>query len=226
MDALTPECIMAFLTLRMRDFDNQFSTQMREIRTVQDQVRALSSDVEYLSRLQTACASQDKLDYSREVPIPAEQREQFTSRLQSRLTATNEKIAHLTALREAGYTVDEANKNIDAELTRYNGDRDTMTDALRNLTPGGSGNINGTAYFLAAPPTLEGRLPVNQEKAEKIGQLITEYRDRISTLNNGNDLRMTQLQSVMQQRSSLVQMASNMLKSLDESNRSIINNLR
>lgn len=55
---------------------------------------------------------------------------------------------------------------------------------------------------------------------------MQRLEDQLRTVNSGNEMLMVSLQSTMQQRTSAVQMATNMLKSIDESTDSIVGNLR
>ena len=55
---------------------------------------------------------------------------------------------------------------------------------------------------------------------------IEELQTDIQKLNTENEMSMVKLQSMMQQRTSIIQLGSNMLKSLDEANDTIVGNMR
>jgi hypothetical protein len=55
---------------------------------------------------------------------------------------------------------------------------------------------------------------------------IDATNEELRQLSSGNEMRMVRLQSLMQQRTSVIQAGSNMLKALDEAMDAVVANLR
>lgn len=62
--------------------------------------------------------------------------------------------------------------------------------------------------------------------ADEIDTAMKQVENELKQVNQGNDLDMIELQSLMQQRTSDMQLASNLLKAMNESTGTIIGNLR
>lgn len=61
---------------------------------------------------------------------------------------------------------------------------------------------------------------------EGMRNLIDDANESLRDVNSGNEMLMIQLQSTMQSRTSIIQTATNLLKSIDEASDSIVGNLR
>lgn len=64
------------------------------------------------------------------------------------------------------------------------------------------------------------------DDAGDIDARMTDLNEQIRDANSGNELRMVSLQSAIQQRTSVVQLGTNMLSSLHEAEKSIVGNIR
>ncbi|MEZ4255401.1 MAG: hypothetical protein R3A78_06745 [Polyangiales bacterium] len=81
--------------------------------------------------------------------------------------------------------------------------------------------------------TLKQRTEIVDGKVVKLhaitmGQLetmVTKKREEITQINSGNELDMVRLQTLMQQRTQILTLGSNLLKSLNEAQESIIRNI-
>lgn len=71
----------------------------------------------------------------------------------------------------------------------------------------------------------EQGIPIPPTKSA-FDQAVTGLNDDIRTANASNEMMMIQLQSAMQQRTSIIQLGSNVLKSIDEGIDSVVGNLR
>src|SRR5690606_29225571 len=60
---------------------------------------------------------------------------------------------------------------------------------------------------------------------EDIQSAIDRLSQRLKTVNSGNEMLMIELQPGMQQRSELLNMGTNILKQLSDTNKAILNNL-
>lgn len=60
----------------------------------------------------------------------------------------------------------------------------------------------------------------------KLQEKLDDIKSQQQKANSGNEIDMIRLQSAMQQRSQIITMASNMLKSIHDTHKSIVNNLR
>ena len=59
-----------------------------------------------------------------------------------------------------------------------------------------------------------------------IDDLINKKKQEIQTVNSGNELGMVELQNLMQQRSQVISLGTNLLKTLNETQSNIISNMR
>ena len=76
-------------------------------------------------------------------------------------------------------------------------------------------------YDISGVTHKKGKIPLGS-----IDERINQFQTEITGLNSGNELAMIGLQSLMSQRSQVVEMATRMLSSLSESQMAIIMNLR
>lgn len=194
---VSPEAIMHMLQIRMRDFDSEIGTRLDEIRTHQRDSKRLSSDLDVLNQFQTNFVAANGDIATSKTITPA--REQYPELLEQVNRAME------TAPPGAG--------------------RDALGALHAALTCGGEAPVTiSFNAFRALHADL--KLPDSGKASDTVGTQIAKVKDQLQTLNTGNDLRMTQLQSTLQQRTALIQMGSNLLKSLDEASRAIINNMR
>lgn len=61
---------------------------------------------------------------------------------------------------------------------------------------------------------------------EALQRRIDGLGEQQRQVNSGNEMRMVQMQSLMQQRTSMIQLGSNLLKAIDEATDSVVGNLR
>ena len=58
-----------------------------------------------------------------------------------------------------------------------------------------------------------------------IDAAIEGLQEQQTRINSGNEMRMVSLQSMMQQRTQIISLSTNLLKKLDDANQAIIRNL-
>lgn len=151
--------------------------------------------------------------------------------LEGRVSNIDRQIQGLTA------AIDER-----TELARELGERNVALGDLREALAALPGDdavvvdgleVNGVPLkeFLESNGLL-GEVHFTHEGGETklsktaIDGLIAQTSERQRAANSGNELDMIRLQSVMQQRSQAITMASNMIKSIHDTLKSIVSNLR
>jgi hypothetical protein len=120
------------------------------------------------------------------------------------------------------------------ELRTISSDLEAYYDANGNLNP-----ATRMTHMTPAPTVQEyldglrstGVIDDSEHSAimggrEGLDNLIQSGNDRLRDVNSGNEMLMIQLQSTMQTRTSVIQTATNLLKTIDEASDSIVGNLR
>ncbi len=136
--------------------------------------------------------------------------------LNSRTAAARVISDHLGELRNISTVLEphfdtSGNLDLDATVTVEGGGTQTVRQYLESLVYGGV-------------LTLEEANAVTSRQGMQ--NLIDDANESLRDVNSGNEMLMIQLQSTMQARTSVVQTATNLLKTIDEASDSIVGNLR
>ncbi len=143
-------------------------------------------------------------------------------------------------------------RGMDAQIaSRVTGMRDSQQDASR-LTErlellnhikaqcgviGADGNIGGSETVTmpdgttrtGAQVAAELGIPLNSDgllTGENLTSAISATQSELQDLNSGNELRMIELQTIVQQRSSILNLGTNLLKAMDDATKNIVGNVR
>ena len=149
------------------------------------------------------------------------------SQITSQVTEKTNKAQELSRQLEALYAL--------KEQCAAGGSATSMYAAATDDTPTSQMELNGK--MVSAHEYLQSFGIGDELKAKKgegnyavyttsqIDTLIDKKKQEIQTVNSGNELAMVQLQNLMQQRSQVISLGSNLLKSLNETKDSIIHNM-
>lgn len=220
--ALTPGSIMLLLRRRMSDMDGQIDSIMGEIEFNTAQSEKIQERVEAMTAIKAAMANQQP-DGNVQVPLG-----------DIRVVWNDETMSAADLLNTLGI-----------EITReHGGDGPTRASLSRGLE-----DVEGVLETLRAEPPHFARDAAIREYEVLRSSLIRELEtvpsaydsDTISgsslsdsidqmqsegrRMNSGNEVLMVRMQSAMQQRSQSVTMATQMLKSINDSSNSIAQNI-
>jgi flagellar hook-associated protein FlgK len=136
--------------------------------------------------------------------------------LNSRTEAAGTISDHLGALRNISTRLEphydaSGNLNLDATIAIEGGGTQTVREYLESL-------VVGQVLTLDEANAITNR--------EGMQNMIDDANESLRDVNSGNEMLMIQLQSTMQARTSVIQTATNLLKSIDEASDSIVGNLR
>lgn len=234
-ESLTPEVIIAVVQLRMKDLDGQIGQIMGSLNKQNETARGLSEKITRLRQLQSAMG--EHVDGAR-MNAGAEVPEEFrTGSSDETIAIDREQQERIRGFAElAGVTVAEGELT-DKELSRLStvpGGRPPAAADLRKAADTLSQVRAKRAAELAQQNTLAGYLEREygisigdgRNAVDLIKTKLDELSESLRMTNSNNEVLMLQLQSATQQRTSVIQMGSNLLKSIDEGSDSIVSNLR
>lgn len=155
--------------------------------------------------------------------------------LNRRTAAASEISDHLGVLRNTSsdieqYYDDRGDLDMDAPMNHLGQDPDGNGVYTMPTADGGWTAVPTVQEYLDALRD-RGALTPSEHSAiiggrEGMQNLIDDANESLRDVNSGNEMLMIQLQSTMQSRTSIVQTATNLLKTLDDANDSIVGNLR
>ncbi len=215
MVALTPGAVLALLRVRLSDVDGQIDGMMKEIEVNSSRSEALQRRVEGLTQIQSAMASMN-----------AEGNEDLTL-----------KDIHVT-WNDQTWTADEllnhlgihdlAATNQDPEGLRLAGERSQIERRIADgsATPEDLARhervLEAQAIWRADGHAYNGE---DKLKGKTLEPYIQQLQSQARRMNSGNEMLMVQMQSAMQQRSQAVSLATQMMKSINDSSAAVTQNI-
>jgi hypothetical protein len=237
-DALTPDLLLQLAQSRLRDLDAQVA-QLMDV--MNDATLAAQRIGAHIMGLRDVMTSLEPLydghgNLNPDAPMPGREVQQTFSEALDVLVRDghiSEEAAELlrsgtdAQIRAAGgdpelrAAVDNARAHL--EGWGFRGPVSTMRDHVRTIPV----TVREHIASLAA----SGQLTADEANAVLAGRdglstLIDRANDELRQVNSGSEMNMIRLQSVMQQRTSIISATTNLLKSMDEGNDAVIANLR
>jgi hypothetical protein len=236
---LTPGAILAMLRIRLADMDQQIQQLTNALQTNSETAEDLGRQIHERRELMEAVRGH--LDSSGNVnwsDFPEAQRAQLQERFaaigltgearHASLGGLSERVSEIRERQTSGIASPEESAEL-AEL-------ESLYNTMARMR-GGPIRMDGTVDWSRVPEdqrvALQERFaragmdgvahPVNRDALQ---DQIDRLGEDLKRVNSGNEMLMVQLQSTMQQRTSVVQMSTNMLKSIDEGMDAIVGNLR
>ena len=228
MAALTPGSIMLLLRRRMGDMDGQIGHLMNEIETNTTRSEGIQKQVEALSLIKAAMVTQQP-DATQPVAL-----ENITVQWEGEEVSAAYLINTLQIpVKTSDQMPIEASKSdllgmVDHQLARAEG-FESGTIGM-DLSPSAREALQREAMTVASA----ARNLANESAAvhgidtvtgSSIDATIQAAQTAARSANSGNEVLMVQMQSAMQQRSQSVTMATQMLKSINDSSNSIAQNI-
>jgi len=237
-DALTPELLLQLAHSRLQDLDAQVAQLMDVMNDATLAAQRIGDRIVGYRDVMTTLESH----YDREgnlnpdAPMPGREVQQTFSEALDALVQGGHISADAAELLRTG---------TDAELRAAGGDpelRAAVDNARAHLEGWGfRGPVSAmrdhvrtipvTVYDHIASLAASGQLTEEEANAVLAGRdglqtLIDRANDELRQVNSGSEMNMIRLQSVMQQRTSIISATTNLLKSMDEGNDAVIANLR
>lgn len=238
-DALTPEMLLQLAQSRLAELDSQVASLMTLMDDTTAQARALGTRVMELREVMTGLepAYDREGNLNPDAALPGVTRaETLDERLNLLVEQGRLSEDERDAILRDGRPV-PAGRWGDLAMTNPR-----LYSACSELAGAGYLDASGAVArrSVALPVTvreyLQGRVDdgtlTEEERAAVLGgreglqTLIDRVNDELRNVNSSNEMNMIRLQSVMQQRTSIISATTNLLKSMDEGNDAVIANLR
>lgn len=228
--AMTPESLVALCGLQLRQFDQQMMGLMNEKKDNMELQKALTSLGGLLGGEPIGPADWAKRD---QIEAQLQEIERLCNGDPAKYASIKADVENIRSQLRNGVDAQTYKANCDAfgtsyrefdkKLAEHGLTRETAIDANGNLTEAArqhqdlviAKNAQDQAYSKLGPGTTK----------ESLGSINKTVNDMGNSLNGRNDEILMQLQSIVSQRSTSIQMTSNLTNALLEASKAIANNI-
>ncbi len=203
---LTPDAILAYCSSRLQNLDGQVQKLMSQQQGNVDAQQGLATVMDDLTKLQSKSDGSATTDMNGASKLETDL-EQVISKMETQ-DPSNPQLAQLKQLHDT-------------------------------IAASGAGPSNGHGYYstssnraLGAPPNgqaIPSDVPNNSEDGKFSNDEMNDYSNQLKNITNGlssgAELGMIQIQSLMSQRSTAIQLSTNILQAVDDGTAKIVSNV-